>query len=90
MMERSAIHAEAQECYGRRVIIRRTCRHRLPCPEAGWHNGATAHIDALTFRTEHAAQQFDLTQLAVPVRDAWSTPRSWDEAQAWLRTNDGP
>jgi hypothetical protein len=88
-MERSAAPVEAQECYGRRAIVRGACRHRLPCPEAAPHDGALAHIEGLTFVDEAAARAVDLSRLAPPVRESWRAFRSWDEARAWLREADG-
>jgi hypothetical protein len=87
-MERSRGVFEAQEVYGCRVIARAACRHRLPCPEAGWHDGARVHIDGWIFTTERAAQAFDLAQLAGPPRATWRVFPSWEAARAWLHAAD--
>jgi hypothetical protein len=84
--ERSRANFDAQESYGRRVIFRSRCHHRIPCPNLPLHEGQPTHMDGLIFADERAAQGFDIRQPAMNIgTHAWQTFASWDEARSWLR-----
>jgi hypothetical protein len=61
-MERDRPVFEAHEQFGRRVISRTPCRHRLPCSTASVIDGARMHIDGVALTDEQAACRFDLRQ----------------------------